>query len=102
MLISRLLTGLTACLLTFTAPVDAQNLFAPVFRINEDVITEYEVQQRQRFFSVVSPATSSRDRVEEELVAEKLRNQAVRRAGLTPTPEDIEQGMELMAEALKG
>lgn len=93
MLISRLLTGLTACLLTFTAPVDAQNLFAPVFRINEDVITEYEVQQRQRFFSVVSPATSSRDRVEEELVAEKLRNQAVRRAGLSPTPEDIEQGM---------
>ncbi|MFC6586555.1 hypothetical protein ACFQDZ_04360 [Sulfitobacter pacificus] len=29
----------------------AQNLFAPAARINDTVVTEFEVQQRQRFCS---------------------------------------------------
>ena len=34
------------------APVSAQNLFAPVAKVNESVVTEFEVQQRQRFLEV--------------------------------------------------
>ncbi|MEM6309462.1 MAG: peptidylprolyl isomerase [Pseudomonadota bacterium] len=93
MLIPRLLTIILSIFAVVPGVSQAQNLFAPIYTVNEDVVTEYEIQQRQRFFSIISPANSSRESVEEDLIDEKLRQQAVRRAGVSPALEDIEFGM---------
>ncbi len=78
-------------------PALAQNLFRPVIQVNEDVITAYELQQRELFLRVISPTNSGAEAAREELVRDKLRAQAVRSAGLELSPEDLREGMEEFA-----
>ncbi len=82
------LTGLVLC-----APAMAQNLFAPVIKVNDAVITEYEIQQRVRFLQVLNAPGATRDCVAEALIDERLRAQAVADAGLELTPEGIEESL---------
>ncbi len=69
------------------APVAAQNLFAPVAKVNENVVTEYEVQQRQRFLQVLNAPGATREDAITALIDERLRNEAVSEAGIALTPE---------------
>jgi len=69
------------------APVAAQNLYAPVAKVNESVVTEYEVQQRQRFLQVLNAPGATREGAITSLIDERLRNEATREAGIELTPE---------------
>lgn len=82
------LTGLVLC-----TPAMAQNLFAPVIKVNDAVITEYEIQQRVRFLQVLNAPGATRDSVTEALIDERLRAQAVADAGLELTSEGIEESL---------
>lgn len=75
------------------APVSAQNLFAPVAKVNESVITEFEVQQRQRFLEVLNAPGATREGALTSLIDERLRNEAVAEAGIELTPQGIEDSL---------
>lgn len=75
------------------APVAAQNLYAPVAKVNEAVVTEFEVQQRQRFLQVLNAPGATREGALQSLIDERLRNEAVTEAGITLTPEGIAESL---------
>ncbi|WP_257883654.1 peptidylprolyl isomerase [Roseobacter insulae] len=79
--------------LALTGPVTAQGLFDPVVEVNDDVVTEYEVEQRERFLRLLNAPGANREAVIETLVDERLRAQAVEASGLELTPEGIEAGI---------
>ena len=71
----------------------AQNLFAPVARVNDEVITGYEVQQRQRFMQLIGAPGTDTNSVIDSLIDDRLRGQVLDQAGLEVTPEGIQSGM---------
>jgi len=75
------------------APVSAQNLFAPVAKVNESVVTEFEIQQRQRFLEVLNAPGATREGALTSLIDERLRNEAVAEAGIELTPQGIEDSL---------
>lgn len=75
----------------------AQSLFAPAIRVNQDIITWYELEQRQRFLEVLGIPGSSEPEVRKALIDERLRKQAMREAGIQPTPEDIQLAIDEFA-----
>ncbi|MFK7880602.1 peptidylprolyl isomerase [Roseobacter sp.] len=79
--------------LSVSAPLQAQNLFDPVILVNDDVVTEYEVEQRTTFLRLLNAPGSNREDVIETLVNERLQAQAVDTFGLELTPEGIDAGM---------
>ncbi len=96
--IHRVLTPIFALMaVCIWMPAAAQNPFAPVLQVNEDIITGFEVEQRQRFLRVVSPANSGLQRARDELIEDRLRAQAVRQFGINVTEQDVIDGMEEFA-----
>jgi peptidyl-prolyl cis-trans isomerase SurA len=75
----------------------AQNPFATAIEVNEDIITNFELQQRQLFLSVISPANSSADFARSELIDDRLRMQTIRQFGFELAEEDLRAGMEEFA-----
>ncbi|WP_298912399.1 peptidylprolyl isomerase [uncultured Roseobacter sp.] len=92
--------GTAICLIMGLAlgkPALAQGLFDPVILVNDDVVTEYEVEQRELFLRLLNAPGANREAVIESLVDERLRAQAVEASGLELTPEGIETGLEEFA-----
>ncbi|MEP4198064.1 MAG: peptidylprolyl isomerase [Aliishimia sp.] len=79
------------------APAQAQNLFAPVIQVNEDVITAFELQQRELFLRIVAPARSSAAVARADLIDDALRKQALKQAGLELTDAEVRDGMDEFA-----
>ena len=71
----------------------AQNLFAPVARVNDAVVSEYEVQQRQRFLQLLNAPGADRSSVIEALIDDRLRQQATGDVGIRLTDEGVEDGL---------
>ncbi len=96
--IRRAIPALAAAVITLAAgQISAQSLFSPAIRVNQDIITWYELQQRQQLLTVLGVPGSSDQEVREALIEDSLRNQALRDAGITATPEDIEVGIDEFA-----
>lgn len=89
---ARRIAALLAALL-LAAPVAAQGLFDPVARVNEDVITELEVDQRARFLDLFRTPGDTRQIAIDRLIDERLQRQAAQAAGIEVSPEAIEAGM---------
>ncbi|WP_457646535.1 peptidylprolyl isomerase [Profundibacter sp.] len=95
---------LTLCL-TFTglvltgmaAPVSAQNLYSPAVKVNDQVVTNYEVQQRARFMTLLRAPGNAQEQALKGLIDERLQTAAAAAAGITPTDEEIQGGMEEFA-----
>ena len=75
----------------------AQNLFAPVARVTDEVITGDEVQQRQRFMQLIGAPGTDTNSVIDSLIDDRLRGQVLDQAGLEVTPEGIQSGMSEFA-----
>ncbi len=93
---SSILKRLSATVLTLTCalPVLAQNPFAPVARVNEAVITGFEVQQRARFLTLLNAPGGTPEAALEALIDDRLRLQGARQFGLTLPEEGLQQGLE--------
>ncbi len=74
-------------------PADAQNLFAPVIKINESVVTAYELEQRQRMLTVLRAPGNVAELAREQLIDDRLRIQAANAAGIVPSEEEVLDGM---------
>ncbi|GGC01887.1 chaperone SurA [Marivita lacus] len=89
--LSALALGVTLALGPVSA--HAQNLFAPVLRINDSVVTAYELEQRARMLSVLRAPGNPSELAREQLIDDRLRLQAAEEAGIVPSPEEVLDGM---------
>lgn len=74
-------------------PGAAQNLFAPVIKVNDTVITAYELEQRARMLTVLNAPGNPADLAREQLIDDRLRLQAAESAGIVPSAEEVLDGM---------
>ncbi|WP_299982976.1 peptidylprolyl isomerase [uncultured Ruegeria sp.] len=92
------LPALVATLVALTAPqAQGQSLFSPAIRVNQDIVTWYELQQRQQFMDLLGIPGSSETEVRDALIEDRLRKQAMRDAGIQATPEDVQSGIDEFA-----
>lgn len=93
MAIQRFLTALVLTLI-LVVPASAQSdLFAPVARVNDRVITQYELNQRILFFQILNAPGDLRQEALERLVQERVQLDAAERLGVEVTPEALEAGL---------
>ncbi len=78
---------------TTALPLAAQNLFAPVAKVDDSVITEFEVQQRVRFLQVLNASGATRNSAIDALIDDRLRLNATQAVGLELTPEGLAEGL---------
>lgn len=78
------------------APAGAfsQGLFSPVITVNDEAITQFELEQRTQFLRLLRAPGDPDELAREALIEDRLRLQAVKAAGIEITNEDIEAGIE--------
>ncbi len=75
----------------------AQNLFAPIIRINGDVVTQFELDQRAQFFTLIGSPGDPVQMAREELINDALKRQALSEVGLVVPEQAITDGMIQLA-----
>ena len=90
-----LMTALVLCGLV--PPAVAQGQFSPAIKVNEEVITRYELDQRARMLRLFRAPGDPREEAETQLVEDRLRLQAAKQLGITPSEEEIVDGMNEFA-----
>lgn len=98
----RFFKGLQAIILAglipaLAIPAMGQNLFSPVARVNDMLVTEYEVQQRQLFLDVLNAPGGTREDIIDDLIDDRLRSEAVREAGIELTTEGVQESLSEFA-----
>lgn len=88
------LLALCAWTLALAVPAAAQNPFETVIRVNDSIVTRFEVVQRTRFLEILRAPDASQAAAREALIDDRLKRDAAREAGIAPTQEDIQFGVE--------
>lgn len=88
----RLMTLLVALMLCLPGIASAQSLFSPVIRVNESVITGWELQQRQRLLRMLG-APNPGELAREQLIEDRLKIQAAAEAGIVANGEVLQNAM---------
>ncbi len=80
-----------------TLPAAAQNPFEAAIRVDDQIVTTFEIQQRMAFLRALNAQGDLREQAVEALVNERLQRSAASRLGAEASPEDIETGLEEFA-----
>ena len=86
-----------AATLFLSAPVVAQGLFSPAITVNDDVITNYQLEQRILLLELLRAPGNPVEGAARELVNDQLRLAAVEEAGIEVTEEGIDAAIEEFA-----
>ncbi|MCG7626285.1 peptidylprolyl isomerase [Epibacterium sp. MM17-32] len=90
--------ALAALSLPSASAVMAQGLFAPVVIVNEDVVTQYELEQRALFMSVLGSAQGDPlEEAREDLIEDRLKQDLLNEVGLTLSEAEVTEGMRELA-----
>ena len=79
--------------LAVAAPVAAQGLFAPVVKVNDRVVTQFELDQRARMLELLRAPGNPQELAHEQLIEDRLKQDAATQAGITISDEQIRAGM---------
>ena len=85
--------ALSAALAFGSVPVSAQNLFAPAIRVNDAVVTVFELDQRARMLNALNAPGNPETLAREQMIDDRLRIQAAEAAGISPSTEEVLDGM---------
>jgi len=77
--------------------VSAQSPFSPAIRVNQDIVTWYELDQRQQFLNALGAPGGTEAEVRNALIDDRLRKQVMREAGIQASPEAIQSGIDEFA-----
>lgn len=91
-----LLAALTA-FSTLTGAIAQGNPFAPVVKVNDRVVTRYELNQRARFYEILRAPGDPVDLAMKNLINERLQLDAAVALGVEATDEQIQAGIEEFA-----
>lgn len=93
----RMMTFLSlalAALISLITPAAAQSgSFAPAIIVNDSAVTQYELDQRIRFLTLLRVPGDPATEAEKGLIEDRLRRQAAKAAGITLTDQQIAAGM---------
>ena len=92
--LTRCVGALSLGALLLGAPAHAQNLFAPIVKVNDRVITAYELSQRTAYLTLLRAPGDPDDVAHKQLVNEALQRDAAKQLGLSLTDEELQSGME--------
>ncbi|UYP69432.1 peptidylprolyl isomerase [Thalassobacter stenotrophicus] len=92
-LLAGVLTVGALSLTTSTAIAQSANPFAAAATVNGTVVTNFQVQQRVLFLTLLRSPGVSQEAITDALTDEALQLQAARSAGVTLSPEDLEAGI---------
>lgn len=81
------------CLMTVPGLALAQSQFSEAIKVNDNTITYFEVEQRARFLQLLNAPGDVQKLAREQLIDDSLRLDAARRAGITPSDEEISGGI---------
>lgn len=97
----RMAGGLLAMLVLAVAAA-AQTAFAPAVIVNDDIITYYDVEQRAKLLQLngAQPGPQLNSAAVEQLIDDRLRAQAGKRAGLSASPEELTAAIGEFAQRL--
>lgn len=76
---------------------NAQNLFAPIVRVNDSAVTGFEYDQRLKFLQLLNQPGDIENEAMTGLIDDRLRLQAADALGITPEDAEIAAGMEEFA-----
>lgn len=100
-MLQRLIVLAVLALGVVAPPATAQTLFRPVAIVNDSAITGFDLAQRAQILVALGFAAASPDALRAEaldqLVEDRLKLEAGRQIGISPTPELIETGVESFA-----
>ena len=88
---------LVAALLPPAGPAGAQNLFAPVIKVNDLAITRYEIQQRARMLQLFRAPGDPVELARQQLIEDRLKIDAAQANGFVLDSDQVMQGMEEFA-----
>lgn len=78
-------------------PASAQNMFAPAIKVNDQVITGFELQQRARMLTLFNAPGDPQKLAREQLIEDRLKLDAAQTIGVVLQDADVEAGMEEFA-----
>lgn len=96
--------ALAAGLVGVCAPAAAQSEQSIVVLVNDDPITLYDVEQRQRFLAVTTqaqPSPALKKQATDMLIEERLQIQQAKKLGLTPDESTVNKVLTGMAQRNK-
>lgn len=97
-MLPRLILAVLAAAIALAAPpLAAQNLFAPVAKVNERVVTVFEVDQRARMLELFNTPGDLQTLALEALIDERLQIAEARQLGISVSQEQLQEGMEEFA-----
>ncbi|MFD2855785.1 hypothetical protein ACFSZS_14825 [Seohaeicola zhoushanensis] len=79
-------------------PLAAQGLFSPAITVNDDVITNFELEQRIQFLTLLRAPGDPVEQARKGLIDERLRMQAVSKTDIAITPEQVDAGINEFAQ----
>lgn len=90
---------LGASLLFAATPFDAQaqNLFATAIKVNDKSITNFEIAERIRFLALLRAPGNHKELAREQLIDDRLKVGAALAAGISPSAEEVQAGMDEFA-----
>ena len=92
-----LLAAVVALSVHLPVSVEAQGRFAPELQVGDQVITRYQIDQRERFLALLGASGDVRRRAREQLINETVQRIAAQAAGVSVAPVQVDAGMEEFA-----
>ena len=86
--------ALSLGVLLLGSPAQAQNLFAPIAKVNDRVITAYELSQRAAYLTLLRAPGDPQILAREQLTNEALQRGIAKQLGVTISDEELQTGME--------
>ena len=72
----------------------AENLFSPAIRVNDQIITVYELRQREELLRLLNAPGDPAKLARTQLIEDRLQLAAARELGLKPTEEEVREAIE--------
>lgn len=91
--ILAVLMALTLAFALGALPARAQGLFSPVLFVNDEPITNYQINQKLRFLHFIGTTSADRNLAIERLIEDRLQVQEVQRLGGRLGPTELDAGM---------
>lgn len=89
--------ALALSLILTQGAAQAQGLFSPAIRVNQGIITNFELEQRIRFMDILNlPGDPEKD-ARQALIDDRLRQQLTDEFGVEAAPEDVQLGIDEFA-----
>lgn len=93
---TSLIALLCAAPMTIARPATA-GPFSTVAVVNDNAVTQFEVDQRMRFMSLLRAPNATRESVTDELILERLKMQAATSLGIVVSDSNLEAGLSEFA-----